>query len=271
MKPQGVLIAGNWKMNHTPKETEVFFEKLKIGIQSLDALAKASLDNEQIRVCVMPPMLCLQTALTKTKNMKVTIAAQNVHFEKKGAFTGEVSGPMLSELGINTVLIGHSERRQFFGETNETVTKKINSLLSQGFRIIVCIGETKAERQHQETESVLKKQLDAVMSYQALSQSQSLVIAYEPVWAIGTGLTATTKQVEEAHGFIRSVLTNKFANKSGNIAAQKISILYGGSVTVENFADLLHCENVDGGLIGGASLKPENMIEFIKIAARSSS
>ena len=246
-KPRGVFIAGNWKMNHGPRETELFFKELK----SLLSLSW----SEHLRACICPPFVSLEAALRAAHGTLVSVGAQNAHWEKKGAFTGETSGTMLHELGISTVLVGHSERRQFFGETDETASKRTESLLEQGFCVVLCIGETKEQRQSGQTKAVLIKQLGAVKFLDG-----RLVIAYEPVWAIGTGLTATPEQAEEAHQIIRRDLWDRF----GMEAAGKTSILYGGSVTPENIRSLLACPNIDGALVGGASLKAEGFAAMLQ-------
>lgn len=182
---------------------------------------------------------------------------------EKGAFTGEVSGPMLQEIGISTVLVGHSERRQYFGETDESVRKRSESLLAQGFKVILCIGETRTEREQNQTQEILKRQLQGALPEAGKGAASylngQLVLAYEPVWAIGTGLTATPAQAEEAHQFIRELMIQRF----GAEAAQKTPILYGGSVTPENVDSLLACPNVDGALVGGASLKPDGFLRLL--------
>ncbi|MDR3607314.1 MAG: triose-phosphate isomerase [Oligoflexia bacterium] len=256
-KVRGVLIAGNWKMNYGPKETEAYFRAM--------AAQAPSLPSDKLRACLIPPAVSLATAqhLASQNPFPITIAAQNAHWELKGAFTGELSGPMLKEIGLSTVLIGHSERRQFFGETDETVRKRADSLIAQGFEVILCIGETRAEREAHQTEAVLRRQLDEGVSAAALS-SGKLIIAYEPVWAIGTGLTATPGQAQEAHAFIRGHL-----KKTHGAIADKIVILYGGSVTPENIDSLLACPDVDGGLVGGASLKPESFLALLSKVGRT--
>lgn len=269
---RGVLIAGNWKMNRGPNETEVFFQELKGKFANfLKARDLDLLKSGKLRACVIPPMLSLETAqrLTSQSPFPVTVAAQNVHWEKVGAFTGEISGPMLRELGIGWALVGHSERRQFFGETDETVRKRAEGLLEQGFKIILCIGETRAEREAGKTSEVLIRQLAGACPEKGKGVARFLdgtvVLAYEPVWAIGTGLTATPEQAEEAHALLRSLLKDRF----GASAAEKTPILYGGSVTPENVDGLLHCPNVDGGLVGGASLKPESFLALLAAGAKN--
>ncbi|MCM0605410.1 MAG: triose-phosphate isomerase [Xanthomonadaceae bacterium] len=250
------IFAGNWKMNYTVKETREFFSAIEGKIPA----AKSGCEFQ-----LYVPALSLTIALDLGKKSGITIGAQNVHWETKGAFTGEVSGPMVKEIGVNQVLVGHSERRQHFGETNTTVAKRCSSLLKQGFNVLVCIGETRAEREAGKTNTVLRQQLMALFHegehHCGSYLGKSLHVAYEPVWAIGTGLTATPEQAEEAHQEIRTVLTKSVSEE----ASKATSILYGGSVTPANFAELLKCENIDGGLVGGASLKPQDWLALAQI------
>jgi triosephosphate isomerase len=260
MKPRGVLIAGNWKMNHGPKAAAEFFRGLHVPASSAP-----------VRAAVFPPMTTLQQAvqIAERAPFPVAVGAQNVHWEKSGAFTGEVSGPMLAELGVNWALVGHSERRQYFGETDETARKRTESLLSQGFYVILCIGETRTEREQGRTNEVLTRQLNGAIPQRVKGASAyldgRLILAYEPVWAIGTGLTATPQQAEEAHQTIRKLLWDRF----GMDASGRTPILYGGSVTPENIDSLLACANVDGALVGGASVKPESFMALINAASRA--
>lgn len=228
------IIAGNWKMNHGIKETEDYFKKLKL--------------NSSHTVVIFPPYISLEKAIECTKSTEIEIGAQNGHGSVKGAFTGEVSGTLLKEVGVNWVLLGHSERRQLFGETNAGVKARAEGLLAQGFHLMICIGENKAEREGGKTNAVLEKQIRESLSADIIN-SGNVCLAYEPVWAIGTGLNATPVQADEAHQMISSHLKKYFG--SGDI-----SILYGGSVTPENSKELLSCSNVDGLLVGGASLDP---------------
>lgn len=270
---RGILIAGNWKMNYGPKEAEHFF--LSLASSSATMLKPADMEpfrSGKLQACVIPPMLTLDAAKhwASKAPFPIHVAAQNVHWEKKGAFTGEISGPMLKEIGIEWVLVGHSERRQYFGETDETVRKRSESLLEQGFKVIVCVGETRAEREAGKTSEVLIRQMTGVCpeagkGVSACLTSGNVVFAYEPVWAIGTGLTASPEQAEEAHALIRSLMEKNF----GKDAASKTQILYGGSVTPENVDGLLACPNVDGGLVGGASLKPESFLALVAAGARA--
>ncbi len=243
MRQKSILLAGNWKMNHGPKATAEFISALSIPAKG----------DAQMRLYV--PYVSLTTALKSVadKKLPLQIGAENIHFEKSGAFTGEISGPMLEEIGIQQVLVGHSERRQHFNETNETVLKRTVSSLNQGFEVLLCIGETLAERNANQTESVLSEQLKLILVDQTClgALSTKLHIAYEPVWAIGTGVVATTAQAESAHAFIRNLLIKA----AGESKANATRVLYGGSVTPANFKELIACPNIDGGLVGGASLK----------------
>jgi triosephosphate isomerase len=271
-KSRGILIAGNWKMNYGPREAESFFQSLRSGASTLQADDLKRLQSGELKACVIPPMLTLEASkrLAAQAPFPLSVAAQNAHWEKKGAFTGEISGPMLKEMGIEWVLIGHSERRQYFGETDETVRKRSESLLEQGFKLIICIGETRSEREAGKTSEVLTRQMagvcpEAGKGVAACLTSGNVVFAYEPVWAIGTGLTASPEQAEEAHALIRSLLKKNF----GADAAEKTPLLYGGSVTPENIDGLLACPNVDGGLVGGASLKPESFLALVAAGGRA--
>jgi triosephosphate isomerase len=268
-KPRGVLIAGNWKMNHGLAETEEFLTTFsgQMADGAKFGELRQALQSNRLKTCLFPPYLCLDRARSWTSRFpfSVHIGAQNAHWEKKGAFTGEVSGPMLNELGIHWILVGHSERRQYFGETDQTVRKKVESLLEQGFHVILCIGETRAERESGKTKDVLTRQIEQGLPNLGSQNENRLTLAYEPVWAIGKGLTASPEQAEEAHLQIRTLLTDRL----GNIAATKISLLYGGSVTPENIHALLACPNVDGALVGGACLKVDNYISLLQAGAKA--
>ncbi len=264
-RARGVLIAGNWKMNHSLRETQAFFS-------ALPELPKAV----GLTVAVFPPFLSLQRALDLAPVQGILVGAQNVHWERSGAFTGEVSGPMLEEIGVRWALVGHSERRQYFGESDLTAHNRAASLLEQGFHVILCIGETRAEREIGRTQEVLVNQIRGAFGDSGDAPTEAtarmarhlggrLVIAYEPVWAIGTGLTATPEQAEEAHLMVRAELAARFTPP----VAQKTQILYGGSVTPQNVDQLLACPNIDGALVGGASLKPENFAALVSAGARA--
>jgi triosephosphate isomerase (TIM) len=270
-KPRGVLVAGNWKMNFGPRETADFFSGLCARTTAISTTDIAKFRKGGIEACVIPPMLSLESArnLARKAPFPLEIGAQNAHWMKSGAFTGEVSGTMLSEIGVKYVLVGHSERRQFFGETDATVRQRAESLLDQGFHVILCIGETRSQRESGRTAEILVDQLDGAIPERGRGAATyldgRLTLAYEPVWAIGTGLTATPEQAEEAHQIIRKQLWDRF----GLEAAGRTRILYGGSVTPENSDSLLACPNVDGVLVGGASLKPESFIALLLAASRA--
>ncbi len=254
MKTRGVLLAGNWKMNHLQKETITFLEALA------PTLKNAPKTNSQMRIYA--PALSLETAVKKVKmdSIPLQIGCQNAHYEKSGAFTGEVSIPMLKEIGVEQVLVGHSERRQYFGETNTTVLKRTVSALEQGMEVLVCVGETLEERNQGKMQSVLESQLELLVQNEISKSAfgKNLHIAYEPVWAIGTGVTATFAQAAEAHAFIRGLLSTKISSSCANATR----IVYGGSVTPANFKELLTCSDIDGGLVGGASLKIESWTQL---------
>jgi triosephosphate isomerase len=234
-----VLIAGNWKMYKGPAETAEFCVELK----------RHEADFEGIDVAVCPPFTSLAVAVQILAGTDIAVAAQNVHWELEGAFTGEVSAPMLRELGVYGAIVGHSERRQLFGETDEGVGRRARGALEAGLSVIACVGETEAEREAGETEDVLRRQLSV------LEAEDNLVVAYEPVWAIGTGKTATPEIAQEAHSFIKGLLD--------------VRVLYGGSVKPDNAAELLAQPDVDGALVGGASLDVESFASICLAATRS--
>ena len=217
-----MLIAGNWKMFKGPAETTAFCRELK----------ERDLGPTDVVVC--PSFVSLAAAVAVLADTEIAVAAQNVHWEREGAFTGEISAPMLREIGVYGAIVGHSERRQYFGETDDAVARRADAALDAGLSVIACVGETDEERERGETEDVLRRQVSV------LSAHEQLVIAYEPVWAIGTGKTATPEQAQEAHAFVKSLLD--------------VRVLYGGSVKPENAAELLAQPDVDGALVGGASL-----------------
>ena len=270
-KPRGVLIAGNWKMNLLKRETESFFSELSSKLSNQLPALKPEFASQTLQAALFPATFSLEIAKTCAAKLPlpISIGAQNVHWAKSGAFTGEISGPMLLELGLKLSLVGHSERRQYFGETDETALKRTQSLLEQEIRVILCVGETRAEREGGKTKAVLTQQLNAVLGVSGSAVSAyldgRLIIAYEPVWAIGTGLTASPEQAEEAHQLIRKLIWDGF----GMQAAGKTMLLYGGSVTPENIDSLLACPNVDGALVGGASLKPEGFAALLLASHRA--
>ena len=247
------IIAGNWKMNKTRPEAKALLEEIK-------PLVANAAGNVEVIACV--PFTNLETAMTVTEGSNVKIGAENVHFEKSGAFTGEISADMLIELGVEYVVIGHSERRQYFGETDETVNKRTKAALAAGLKPIVCVGELKWERECGITEEVVGKQVKLDLFDVSAEDAKKAVIAYEPVWAIGTGLTATPDQAEEVCAFIRATLAKMYDEAT----AEAITIQYGGSMNAANCAELLAKPNIDGGLIGGASLKAADFNVIVQAA-----
>jgi triosephosphate isomerase (TIM) len=235
-----VLIAGNWKMHKGPEETAAFCRALRDQLEWVDG----------VDIAVCPPFVSLSAAVQSLAGTDIAVAAQNVHWEVEGAFTGEISAPMLFELGVYGAIVGHSERRQLFGETDEGVARRASAALEAGLWVIACVGETEAEREAGETEDVLRRQVAVLEAH------EQLVLAYEPVWAIGTGKTATPGQAQEAHAFVRGLID--------------VPILYGGSVKPDNAAELLAQHDVDGALVGGAALDVASFVAICKAAAPSS-
>jgi triosephosphate isomerase (TIM) len=242
-------MAGNWKMYKTCPETVAFFEKFRPLV--------AAAAGREIVICPTFPNLAAAAAAVAGSN--VEIGGQNLYWVNEGAFTGEVSGPMLTAVGAKWVLIGHSERRQYFGETDETVLKRTIAALEAGLKPIVCVGERLEEREGGRTEAVLGTQFADGIAKLSPEQFAKIVIAYEPVWAIGTGRTATPEIASDAHGFIRSQVTGKF----GAAAGAAVRILYGGSVKPDNVKELMGKEDIDGVLVGGASLKPDSFAAIV--------
>ncbi len=234
-----MLIAGNWKLYKGAAETAEFCVNLRQALPELDG----------IDVAVCPPFTSLAVAVQILAGTDIAVAAQNVHWESEGAFTGEISAPMLRELGVYGAIVGHSERRQYFGETDETTAKRTRAALDAGLSVIACVGETEAEREAGETEDVLRRQVSV------LEAEDNLVVAYEPIWAIGTGKTATPEIAQEAHALIKSLLD--------------VPVLYGGSVKPDNAAEILAQPAVDGALVGGASLDVESFKAICLAAIRS--
>jgi len=243
------LIAGNWKMNLTREEAKDLAQKIKDGIDP----------NLKHEVLLAPSFTNLETVKKVIKETKILLAAQNMFWEEKGAFTGEISPIQLKDIGCNYVIIGHSERRNIFGETDEIINKKIKSALKNEINVIMCIGETLTERETGKTYEVLGKQLENGLKEIDKNSISKIVIAYEPVWAIGTGKTATPTQAEEAHMFIREKIKDLYDRD----ISDKIRILYGGSVKAENIDDLMAQKNIDGVLVGGESLKADKFLRII--------
>lgn len=245
------IIAGNWKMNKTPGEAE------KLVKEIAEKVSGAGCD-----VVVCPTAVCLDRVLKAASGSNVKVGAQNVHFEEKGAFTGEIAANMLTEIGVDYVIIGHSERRQYFGETDETVNKRTVAAINGGLTPIICVGETLTEREQGIMEETVRRQTKIALLNVSAEAAAKAVIAYEPVWAIGTGKTATAEQAEEVCAIIRDTVKNLYNND----VAESIRIQYGGSMNAQNAAELLSKPDIDGGLIGGASLKPDDFAVIVKAA-----
>jgi len=248
--PRTKIIAGNWKMYKTPDQTRAFFR---------DFLPMVSTHTrDEIVVC--PPAVDLNAALESAKGSNVAIGAQNVHWEKEGAFTGEISAEMLLAIGCTHAIIGHSERRQYFGETDDTVNLRLKAALEAGLTPIVCVGEVLEEREANLTEDVLRRQCTRAFHKVSTKKAGKLVVAYEPVWAIGTGKTATPQMASAAHALIRGEAASTF----GQEFADQLRILYGGSVKPDNAKALMAEEEIDGALVGGASLDPKSFAAIVK-------
>jgi triosephosphate isomerase len=243
-------MAGNWKMFKTPADTTAFFGKFLPLVEQ----------SAHCEIVICPPFVNLAAAVDAAKGSRAQIGAQNVFWEtKEGAYTGEVSGPMLKAAGCSHAIIGHSERRQYFGETDETVLKRTLAALASGLTPIVCVGETLAEREGNRTEAVLQTQFAGGIAGLTPEQFSKIVIAYEPVWAIGTGKTATPEIAEDAHRVIRNAVSQKF----GEAAADAVRILYGGSVKPDNVKNLMAQTDIDGALVGGASLDAQSFASIV--------
>ncbi len=240
-------------MNNTPSQAVELIEAIKPLVK-----------DAKCDVVVCPTFVCLDAASKALAGSNIGLGAQNVHFEEKGAFTGEISTGMLKELQVGYVVIGHSERRQYFGETDEVVAKRSLAAITAGITPIICVGETLEQRQNGTTFEIVKKQTEAALDLMSAAQVSASVIAYEPVWAIGTGLTATKEQAEEVIAFIRSVVAKKF----DSAVADALRIQYGGSMNAKNAAELMAMPNIDGGLIGGASLKAPDFAAIVEAASK---
>ena len=244
------ILAANWKMYKTPDQATAFFHDFLPLVQGHD--------RDDIVVC--PNYIALQAAIHAVKGSRVAIGAQNLHWEKEGAFTGEICANMLLAIGVTHVIIGHSERRQYFGETDDTVNLKLKSALEAGLVPIVCVGEVLEERGANLTDDVLRRQCLRAFNKVSAKKAANLVVAYEPVWAIGTGKTATPQMAADAHAIIRAEAADSF----GQEFADKLRILYGGSVKPENAHALMSEEEIDGALVGGASLDPKSFAAIVK-------
>jgi triosephosphate isomerase (TIM) len=247
------LIAGNWKMYKTEAQAEEYIQALLPRVSGIDGV--------DVSICV--PFTDLQAMVDSTRGSPVGVYAQNMHHEPEGAFTGEVSAPMLLELGVQGVVLGHSERREHFGETDTALALKLPAALAAGLTPILCVGETEGERDHDETERKLRQQLAEDLAGVPGERLADVVIAYEPIWAIGTGRVATPQQAQDAIAFIRALVGDR-----DRAAAERVRILYGGSVKPENAAELLGLPDVDGALVGGASLQAESFAQIVAAATR---
>jgi len=242
------IVAGNWKMNNDLAMTQSLISELKKQPQTSNA-----------EVMIAPSFTNLWSAFEALKNHKIEVVAQNMHQEDSGAFTGEVSAEMLKSIGITTVILGHSERREYFDETNDLLAKKVDAALKNGMRVIFCFGEVLDDRKSGWAESVVKTQLKESLFHLDKSAFENIILAYEPVWAIGTGETATPEQAQEMHKHVRNVLAEKYDDN----LAESVSILYGGSVKPNNAKEIFSKPDVDGGLIGGASLKADDFYAIV--------
>ncbi len=251
MPDRVAILAANWKMNKTIEETERFLAEFLPSVPE---------SGPEVVIC--PPFPSLKTAVEHCAQSRARVAAQNMHEEAEGAFTGEVSAPMLLEIGVDGVILGHSERRQYFGESDEALARKVPAALRAGLEPILCVGENEAQRESDETEGILTRQIEADLADVPDDRLADVVIAYEPIWAIGTGRTATTEQAQEACAVIRGLIESR----SGEAAAA-IRILYGGSVKPGNAAELISQPDVDGALVGGASLDPSDFAAIVDAAA----
>ena len=247
------VIAGNWKMHKDLSESQNLISKL------INELRKEEV-NCDIIIC--PPFTSLSEAAGLVKNTIVKLGAQNMHYEDKGAFTGEVSAAMLKSVGCEYVILGHSERRAIFSESDEMINKKIKKALGSGLRPIFCIGETLQQRESGTMNDVIKRQVTDGLQHVSTGEMEKIIIAYEPVWAIGTGVTATPQQAQEVHVYVRQLINNIF----GDDTAEKLIIQYGGSVKPDNAAELLSQSDIDGALVGGACLEADSFLKIIKSA-----
>lgn len=250
---RSAVIAGNWKMNKTPAEAKVLLDEIKPLVKEADCTVVA---------CV--PYVDLSVALEATKGTNIAIGAENCHFEKSGAFTGEISAPMLKEMGVEYVIIGHSERRTYFGETDVTVNKRTLAALNEGLKVILCVGEYLEQREQGITAELVAMQVKIALGGVDAEMLKNVIIAYEPVWAIGTGKTATAEQANEVCKVIRETVASLYGEK----AANGLTVQYGGSMNAKNADELLAQPDVDGGLIGGASLKAPDFATIVAAASK---
>jgi len=252
-KLRKAVIAGNWKMNKTPAETTALINEMKPLVKDADC---------DVVLCV--PYVDIAAAVEAAKGSNIKIGAENVHFKASGAYTGEISAEMLVASGVEYVVVGHSERRQYFGETDQTVNLRTLAAVNAGLTAIVCVGETLEQRELGYTETLLKYQTKMALTNVTADQLKNIIVAYEPVWAIGTGVTATADQADEGNGFVRAAIAEVY----GEDVANSVTVQYGGSMNAKNADELVAKVNVDGGLIGGASLKAEDFSIIVKAASK---
>jgi len=245
------IVAGNWKMNNDLAESK------KLAKQVAKKVKEGKIKDT--KVIIAPTFVSLASAVKATKKSRVKVAAQNMHFEESGAFTGEISTKMLKSVGVKTVILGHSERREYFGETDALLTKKVDAALAHKMNIIFCFGEVLADRKSGNQEAIVESQIKKALFHLEASAFKNIILAYEPVWAIGTGETASPEQAQEMHAFIRKTLANKY----GNDLANSVSILYGGSCKPTNAKEIFSKPDVDGGLIGGAALNADDFFSIV--------
>jgi triosephosphate isomerase len=246
-----MLMAGNWKMHKLASEARGLASNLRRALADID---------RPVEVLLCPPFTALADVAAALADSPIQLGAQNLHWEEKGAFTGEVSGQMLKDIGCDYVIIGHSERRHIFGETDESVGKKIRAALSARLKAIVCVGETERQRDENETEAVVQRQVREGLAGLSAPEMASVAIAYEPVWAIGTGKNATPEQAQEVHALIRNLISESF----GEAAASSLPILYGGSVKPDNAGELMSQPDINGALVGGASLDADSFETIVR-------
>ncbi|MEN8187851.1 MAG: triose-phosphate isomerase [Bacteroidota bacterium] len=246
------IVAGNWKMNKTYQESKALVKELKKDIKEV------KLDNT--RVIIAPPFVNLQKASKKTKDTPIEVAAQNMCLEESGAFTGEVSASMLKSVYVDTVILGHSERREYFGDTDELLAKKVDTALKNDMEVIFCFGEVLEDRKNGNHFKVVEEQIKKALFHLTSEDWKKIILAYEPVWAIGTGETASPEQAQEMHAFIRGLVAERYISS----VAEEVSILYGGSVKPANAKEIFSKEDVDGGLIGGAALNANDFMAIVK-------
>ena len=242
------IVAGNWKMNNGLQETKLLINELKTEVNHCEC-----------DVMIAPSFVCLQTAIDLLTNNDIEVVSQNVHQEKNGAYTGEVSAKMLSSIGVKTTIIGHSERREYFNETHDMLKHKVDTSLENSMKIIFCFGEQLKDRKTNNHSTIISNQISESLFHLNSSDWDNIILAYEPVWAIGTGETASSDQVQEMHSFIRNFIAQKYSTE----LAQNVSILYGGSVKPSNAKEIFSMDDVDGGLIGGASLNSKDFFSIV--------